>query len=109
MGIVVYYNSPLFAFKEVSMQLRIKIDRFSNCKSLVDFYDVIAAELHKSNAVYDCTKISVGKDIGDLIFKVHEEQGYDKQFIAALMLCMGPKVYNDLDNGTVIVEEGGVV
>ena len=33
------------------MQLRIKIDRFSNCKSLVDFYDVIAAELHKSNAV----------------------------------------------------------
>lgn len=91
------------------MQLRIKIDRFSNCKSLVDFYDVIAAELHKSNAIYDCTKISVSKDIGDLIFKVHEEQGYDKQSIAALMLCIGPKIYNDLDNGTVIVEEGGIV
>ena len=91
------------------MQLRIKIDRFSNCKSLVDFYDVIAAELHKSNAIYDCTKISVSRDIGDLIFNAHEEQGYDTQSIAALMLCIGPKIYNDLDNGTVIVEEGGVI
>ena len=44
------------------MNVKVDSKKFIKCKSLIDFYDVIA-ERWKKNARYDCTKITVSEDI----------------------------------------------
>ena len=45
------------------MDVKVDSKKFIKCKSLIDFYDVIAGKVEKKNARYDCTKITVSEDI----------------------------------------------
>ena len=45
------------------MNVKVDSKKFIKCKSLIDFYDVIAGKVEKKNARYDCTKITVSEDI----------------------------------------------
>ena len=82
-----------------------------NQMSISEFYDEVARKLGYTNTDdlnYDCTKIDVSNKIQDMIFGYYYDKGIDKDEIAMIWVCYGPKAHYDWNDWKVQVEDGFV-
>ncbi len=73
------------------------------------FYSMLGKRLgyiETSNTRYDCTKISIAKNIQDKCFEYHERLGNDTASIAMNFCMSGPKVDNTLKDNHISIETG---
>lgn len=94
------------------MSQRIKLNKRLSHFSISQVYQNAADRLGITVAddeVFDCTKITVSKEIQEEIFQYYKEHNYDAENIGMLWVCVGPKTDDNLGEYEMEVSDGWIV
>lgn len=90
--------------------MKIRFTGNSYC-GITELYDRVAKQLGFNPTVsrYNCTKITVAKNIADNIFDYYKDQGVEESSVGMTWVIYGPKAVETLDHNEIEIEDGFVV